>query len=143
MGRAATIILVETQGDHIGWSEPRDLSFEEACRGVDPQANGIAGNHRHATYFDIYEPRTIVALADGNVRVLDAGPPPADWRAWLTAAGGEDIEVRSVLRATAHPRWGRIGGLICLVLSTLLLLLRPIRRSSDVSAFADNRASDG
>lgn len=78
-----TIMLVETADSGINWLEPRDLSFEEALRGINPKGQEHSISSRH--------PGTIVAFAGTNIRILDDTFPIDTLRALLTINGGESV----------------------------------------------------
>jgi prepilin-type processing-associated H-X9-DG protein len=79
-----TIVLVEVADSDINWLEPRDVTFDQAIRGVNvDKQHGISSNHPGIAN---------VAYADGHVECLSDETPPATLRALLTIAGGEKIE---------------------------------------------------
>ena len=129
-GTDSTILVVEVAGAGIHWMEPRDLSFEDARVGINPPGRaGISSHHSldHG-YFFHDEPGVNVAMADGSVRFL------ADWldqptlQAMLTIDGHEQIELDTILEPRPKPYWSRIFAPIVLVVSFLILLLRPRKR---------------
>jgi prepilin-type processing-associated H-X9-DG protein len=65
-GTHDTILLVEAVDSGINWLEPRDMSYEEAARGINPKSGwGISSRH------DLTEGGCAqVAFADGSVRFL-------------------------------------------------------------------------
>ena len=62
-GTSCTILLVEAADSDVNWLEPRDLTYEEALRGINPKTGwGISSHHRKG--------EVLVALADGSTPVL-------------------------------------------------------------------------
>jgi hypothetical protein len=64
-GTSNTILLVEAVDSGINWLEPRDMSYEEALRGINPK-EGWGISSRHAAG----ERGAQVAFADGSTRFL-------------------------------------------------------------------------
>jgi len=74
-GTANTVLLVEVVNSGIKWSEPRDLSFREALRGINPvPAFGISSHHESGAQ---------IAFADGSVRFFPNDTPPDDLQSFL------------------------------------------------------------
>lgn len=78
---ANTILIVEVLNSGIHWMEPRDLSFDEMCFGVnDPSGKGIAS--RHSDYPGSLSNGTVgiahVLFADGTVRQVPENTPPRE-----------------------------------------------------------------
>ena len=124
------ILLIEAPGSGIVWSEPRDVTLAEACD--DGDANGMLSKASHPRKGDFFfHPGAcaLVAAADGQVYCVDATMPAETRRALLTGTGVDELDP-NWLRVRQKLNWPHIGGLICLVLSTLLLLCRPIRRGN-------------
>jgi prepilin-type processing-associated H-X9-DG protein len=83
-GAANTILVVESTDSGINWMEPRDLTFDQAARGINPpRGPGISSHHPDGVD---------VLFCDGHVQFIDAGIPLNLLRALLTAAGGEEID---------------------------------------------------
>jgi hypothetical protein len=69
-GTSNTILLVEAADSGINWLEPRDLSYVEAIRGINPKTGwGISSRHEEL------ERGAQVALADGSSRFLADNTP--------------------------------------------------------------------
>jgi prepilin-type processing-associated H-X9-DG protein len=82
-GTSNTILVVENAGGKIDWMEPRDLSFDEALRGINPPTQpGISSHHPIGVN---------VLFCDGHVQFLANEMAPTVLRALLTAAGGEPL----------------------------------------------------
>jgi type II secretory pathway pseudopilin PulG len=76
-GLDQTIVLVETRGSGIGWTEPRDLDGQAIAYRI---GTDIGGNH----------PRGVnVATADGETHFLPDTVSPQELHAMLTRSGGE------------------------------------------------------
>jgi Protein of unknown function (DUF1559) len=70
-GAPQTILIVEVDNSGIQWSEPRDLSYDEAVRGINPKSGtGISSHHKQGG--------AQCAFADGAVRFLTNDFPPND-----------------------------------------------------------------
>jgi len=83
-GLADTIAVVEIATPGVPWADPRDLTFEEALRGINQveSPNGISGPH---------EGGVNVLFLDGHVEFLPNATPRDELRALLTANGGESV----------------------------------------------------
>jgi hypothetical protein len=76
---AGTILLVEVDNSGIKWGEPRDLSFIEAVRGINPKLGlGISSRHEGGAQ---------CAFANGSVRFLPNNTPPGHLRSFLELDG--------------------------------------------------------
>jgi hypothetical protein len=90
-----TLLLVEIPSQGIAWSEPRDLSLDEALAILQDDTweersdNGyfVSTHHRIRK-----SPARLVATADGAVHTLPPGINRADAMAFLTRAGGEPVQ---------------------------------------------------
>jgi hypothetical protein len=82
-GTANTILLVEAADSQINWMEPRDLTYEQALAGINPQTGtGISGRHgRFAT----------VATVDGSIWMLPESLSRDTLRKLLLRNDGEMI----------------------------------------------------
>ena len=113
----------------VEWSEPRDLTIEEAIRAIQ------AGPHRrYRGYFYEEQPGiTTVVFGDGRVEYVSAGTPSETLEALLTINDKEGTpELDRVIesagsRATPNLRWDRIVCLSVLAVFFSVLLLRPMR----------------
>ncbi|QDV35604.1 hypothetical protein ElP_35080 [Tautonia plasticadhaerens] len=83
-GPGGTIVLVEVSGPSIHWMEPGDLRFDRMSFTINGSAEppGVSSNHPGGAN---------MLLGDGSVRFIKDGIEPADLRALLTVAGGEDV----------------------------------------------------
>ena len=126
---ANTIMLVEVANSDIHWMEPRDLSFEEALRGINPPSGmGISSRHVWGeNYFKYGTPVANFAFADGTVHSLPEGFPVEILEAPLTIDGGENIDMDQCVDYWPPPRlnWTNC---FALVVSVILLLVRPRAR---------------
>ena len=126
-----TIMLVEVANSDINWMEPRDLSFEEALRGINPKSGvGISSPHVSDNgYFYHETPVVNVALADGTARSLSEDLSPEMLEALLTIDGGEtiDMDPNDYCWPPARLNWANCFAPVALVVSVILLLVRPRR----------------
>lgn len=85
-GTSKTISIVEVANAGIHWMEPRDLTFEEAQRGINVPGtrSGISSKHAGGAEF---------LFCDGSVHFLTDKIRPETLRALLTAAVGEMVTI--------------------------------------------------
>jgi prepilin-type processing-associated H-X9-DG protein len=133
-GTNSTIMVGEAAGAGIHWMEPRDLSFDHARMGINlPGGVGISSHHvRRYGHFYHDEPRANVAMADGSVRALPQRIGQPTLEAMLNIDGGEPIDFDSLPELRPRPYWSRILTPIVLLVSYLILLLRPRKRRCGV-----------
>jgi prepilin-type processing-associated H-X9-DG protein len=80
-GTTNTIMVVEMANSGINWIEPRDLTFDQALRGVNPKLQvGISSHHQGGAQ---------AVFADGSVHFLKDETPPADLRLLLEINDGK------------------------------------------------------
>jgi prepilin-type processing-associated H-X9-DG protein len=126
-GTDSTIIVVEVADSGIHWMEPRDLSFDDARTGVHPPGRAAISGHHIISYGHFYrdEPGANVAMADGSVRSLPERISQATLEAMLTIDGKEPIDFDSLPELQPRLNWSRVFAPIVLIVSYLILLLRP------------------
>ena len=131
-GPENTILLIEFPGSDIHWMKPRDLSMEEVLRRFNPTSGrGLSPVHvRENGYFYHDTPVIHVAFADGSVRAIPVGVSREELEGLLTIDGGETVDMESLYRKRLDLSNCIAVGV--LVVSTLLLLLRPLRRGDAV-----------
>lgn len=83
-GTSRTIALVECVNSGINWLEPRDLTFEQAIRGINPKGAKPSISSTHANGVN-------VLFVDGAVHYLSDDLPADVLRGLLTGNGGEDV----------------------------------------------------
>ena len=121
-----TILLVEVKNSGIHWMEPRDLTVLEALRGINPRGKrGISSAHvfQRGYFVSRRYAGVNVAFADCSVRYLLEGFPPEMLGRLLSVAGEATADID--VPVPGRPRWDRIMGLSVLVVSYLVLLMRP------------------
>ncbi|MHB1036642.1 MAG: DUF1559 family PulG-like putative transporter [Pirellulales bacterium] len=130
-GTSRTIMVVETAGSGIAWTEPRDLSVETigAAGGV-----GISSVHgRVKGFFYVYDPDcgAYVAMADGAVHYLPPGSLTTENQRKLLqlgAAGDEEIDAfDAATDGRIGLNWPNIAALAVWLLSVGALLTRAVR----------------
>jgi hypothetical protein len=84
-GTSNTILLVEAVDSGINWLEPRDLSYEEAVRGINPKTGLSISSH--------LKDGALVAYADGSVRYLGNDTPVEQLRRLLERNDGKPISL--------------------------------------------------
>jgi hypothetical protein len=88
--RTKTILLVET-ASAVPWAAPRDLSIEDAMRGVNPPSGGgISSSHPHGAY---------AVFADAHVEFIPDNVPPTLLAALLSRDGGDTDELEKYRQA--------------------------------------------
>lgn len=91
-GADQTIILVEVADSNISWLEPRDLTREEAMRGINAGlAMGISSRHPGRGLSEGQGSANVV-FADGSGVRLENDFPLDELRKLLTYQGGEEVE---------------------------------------------------
>ena len=83
-GTSNTINIVEVIDSGVQWMEPRDLTLDQALRGINqnlPKPN-LSSHHPGGA---------MVGYADGHVSFLDEGTPPQLLRSLLTKDGREPV----------------------------------------------------
>jgi hypothetical protein len=92
-GAANTILLIEVHGLDIDWFEPRDLSIDEALRGINqPGGPGISSPHERESRPSHWYPGAHVVTADGQVHFLPNALDQGTLRALLTIDDGLPID---------------------------------------------------
>jgi Protein of unknown function (DUF1559) len=83
-GAANTILLVEAADSGINWLEPRDLSYVEAVRGINPKPGwGISSHHKSGG--------ACVVFADGTSSFLPNDTPLEQLRRMLERNDGQPV----------------------------------------------------
>jgi len=91
-GTSQTLLVIEAHVPDVAWSEPRDLSFDEAMRLLSSQDSSRLGGHLIEDFFyERYSGRHAV-LADGSVHFLRPGLPRDTAAAVLTIDDGRSLE---------------------------------------------------
>ena len=88
-GSSKTIAVVEVANSGIGWTEPRDLPFDQAVLGINsspPRQSSACIHSEHSAGANLL-------FADGSVHFLTNKVPPETLRALLTANGGETVTI--------------------------------------------------
>jgi hypothetical protein len=128
-GGSNTILLVEVANSDIPWMEPRDLTFEEACRGINKgNAAGISSPHVMETgRYSALKKGAFAAFADCGVHFLPEDIAHGDLERMLTRES-----TKAVYLDPYQP--GRIGvievaAMVVMIVSAFLLLMRPKKRA--------------
>ena len=106
-GAENTILLLEAHSGSVRWSEPRDLSMDEAVELLRGQIPDRLAHHRYDNpgYFYRSPPKTSrgvhAAFADGTVRFLPVPLPDDMAKALLTANAGDEVDWDEFERLTA------------------------------------------
>jgi hypothetical protein len=143
---SSTIMLVETAGTGINWTEPKDLSLDTLQAATSrPGTVAVSSMHSGHYYYHglIYDyeydsPNSAyVALVDGSVRFLPAGTVSSKTLQKLLTIGGYDEDEVDKEAAHSGPyrqvqfkaklRWWSCVNLAVLVVSVGLLLHRTVR----------------
>jgi hypothetical protein len=83
-GTSNTILLVESVESGIHWMEPRDLTLDDALKGINADTKRPHIATKHAT-------GASVLWCDCHITTLPIDMTPDELKARLTASGGEDI----------------------------------------------------
>jgi hypothetical protein len=132
------VVAAEVADSGIKWSEPRDMTLDQACRRIGDGA-GLAISSHHALmsfHFGILPglpsedvPGANVLFSDGTVKSIPTGLPPATLRGLLTGdqsawrASEEFQRARGVRMA-----WAACVAPVLLIAFYAVLLLRPRRQ---------------
>ena len=138
-GARNTILLIELINSDIHWAEPRDLTFKEASRGIDSEANTAISSAHPISNGPFYHPgmSVNVLFADGHVQSIRERISPDQLKALLTRSGGERVDPKDFdVRHSPRPNQGRIVALVVFIVSFLLLLSRRKAKTADVQAEA-------
>jgi hypothetical protein len=122
--RDEALFAVEIPHSDIAWSEPRDVTFEEAVQRI---AAGRTTKHDvlYRGYFYHSQPvfHFRAPYGSGKVRTFPADREPEEIRAMLLRGGVEEIDLDAL--APPRLRWDRIISVAVLVLSCVVFLCRP------------------
>jgi hypothetical protein len=136
----STILVVEIANSGINWLEPRDLSFDDVCPGANVESGfDLSSAHMGSGgYFYHDQPYGAnVAFVDSGVRFLHAGFPREIFAALLCRDGDKPADILDVvdIAGSGAPafHWAHLVALVTLVLSFLLLLLRPRKRPPEAA----------
>ena len=95
-GAEQTILVVESHTVAAAWSQPRPLTVDELL--AQARSGQLAVHHYRPRHeWAPWRDGLHVLMADGNVRVLRPDLDERTWRALLTPAGGETIDLDDVL----------------------------------------------
>ena len=123
-GTSTTVLVIECNAN-IPWTEPRDLTVDEAVALLADTEPFSARGHRGQTFFHEYYVGWHVLIADGSVRHASHQLDGGVWRAVLPIAGDdvdrvEDLAAGNVLAATSRLR---VGNCIRLTIFIILVVL--------------------
>ncbi len=128
-GEYRSVAVVEVVNSNINWMEPKDLTLEEACRGVgDGSGLSISSHHliSGGFFFQDEVSGAYAVLSNGFPCFIPAGLPPDTFRGLFT--GEQDArrvceEFQPVHRHRIN--WTNCTALAVLILSYAVLLFRP------------------
>jgi prepilin-type processing-associated H-X9-DG protein len=122
-------VVAEVLESDIGWGEPRDMTFEEACRGVNcGTVSGIASRHVVPGGLFFHDQcGAHVLFADGSVEFITTETPPDLLRAVLRGEPESLAELKSFQRDyTGRIHWANCTA-VAVLAASLLGLLVPAR----------------
>ena len=124
------VMVVEVAESNIHWMEPRDLTLEEACRGVgEGPGPGISSHHRISGRFFFHDETGANAVfSDGSVWFIPAGLPPETLRGLFT--GDEKACEEYPLVHSQRINWTNCAALVVLTLSYAVLLFHTRKKRS-------------
>jgi len=85
-GMSKTIAIVEVINSGINWLEPRDMTFDQAMKGINPPGAGLKISSNHGGGAN-------VLFFDNHVSFLADDLSPEVLRSLLTISGGETVKV--------------------------------------------------
>jgi hypothetical protein len=115
----ATLLLIESRKPDVAWSEPRDLTREEAMTALTSTAS--TGNHVRGQFFFDEAVRFNVAFTDTSIRCIVSPVDKDDAVALLSAEG---LDVARINELGKYPRlrylrWSRVISCSLLLVLTL------------------------
>ena len=119
------VMVIEVANSNIHWMEPRNLTLEEACRGVrDGSRMCISGRHTASGgfFFQDEVAGANALLSDGSVCFLPVGLPPETLRGLFT---GDEKAMQACTAYQRRIHWTNCAALAVLILSYAVLVLRP------------------
>ena len=128
-GTPPRVLVVEVANSNINWMEPRDITLDEACRGVgDGSRPGISSRHMISGRFFFRDEvaGANVVFSDGNVGFIPAGLPLETIKGLFT--GDENARKACERFQPVHRHqinWTNCTALAVLILSYAVLLFRP------------------
>jgi hypothetical protein len=125
-GTSQTILIIEAYRPDVLWTEPSDVSFDEAIRLLSAHDPGPTDGHRSENFFYKYDIGRNVAMVDGSVHLLSASLPRETAAALLTIDGGESVEELAPRTASPVTKRLKLGNCYRLAVFVLLTLL-PLR----------------
>ncbi|MBN1908720.1 MAG: DUF1559 domain-containing protein [Pirellulales bacterium] len=130
-GTSNTIALVEIADSDIPWTEPRDVTLEQALSIENGKTRAPSSHHfQERTYYytNTYPMVGNYLLADGSVYWLVDPVPPDDLAAALTINGGEPVDPQSAAFCWRQARswWdtSRLVGTVLFFISMIWLFWR-------------------
>ncbi len=138
-----TILLVEVAASDIQWTQPRDLTLEEACRGINGKPPCISSPHvRFGDYVQIESRGAQAVFVDGSVRFVPQDTPPETLKRLFTLDPDKSLDPDSALRARIN--WSNLVALVLFLGSSGMFFVRPREKqppepAADVAAKEDSK----
>jgi prepilin-type N-terminal cleavage/methylation domain-containing protein len=104
--KSCTILLIEAHEKGIPWAQPDDLSFDEAVTLLTSEADGVHSARRRGFFYKSWPDMSNainVAMANGDVRLLNL-PLPKDLAVALLTVDGGEADVESQLAYYSGPQ---------------------------------------
>jgi hypothetical protein len=127
--RENPVLLVEAPGGEIIWTEPRDLTLDEACDLLRrPPGPGTASRHAPKNFLWEGQGGSHAFFADGLVRRIPANVPESLLRAALLGDRQKQAEMDEFRPSFGgRPRWSNLIGLGLLIACLAAKLQRLLR----------------
>ncbi|MBN1911314.1 MAG: DUF1559 domain-containing protein [Pirellulales bacterium] len=154
-GMSNTVALVEMADSQIPWNAPFDLPLEDALD-TDPKSVKTIRSYHLGNTDGPPQPVGHAALVDGTVFFVPGRLAPENFKALVTIAGGEIVDIQN-LDALILPEpsptipglWTKLTGVLILIVSFVYLVFRPLpekwtrsREEADTAETADALPED-
>jgi hypothetical protein len=124
-GMSNTVLLIEDNRPQVAWTEPIDLSMDEALELVTSSEARFPHGHLHESFFSVYSSGSNAVFADASGQYFDSRISKQTWARMLARNDGKKIEPSEYDMANHEAivvRW-KYGNIFRLVLLVVLILL--------------------
>lgn len=122
-GTSHTLLVIEALVPEVAWSEPRDLSYDEAVRLLSSRDSRRVGGHLVEDFFYEHYFSRHAALVDGSVHFVHRGLPRETATALLTIDDGYGLEEGWSSSGNVSAKRPKLGNWYRLAVFVLLMIL--------------------